>query len=52
MNIGKAAEILQHYIVLALGDKIVSSDMHQELSDAVEAFRQAARMLEVIVPSR
>ncbi len=46
MDIGKAAEILQHYIVLALGDKVVATNMHQELSDAVFAFKNAARTIE------
>lgn len=48
MDIGRAAEMLEHYIKLALekGGVIMSGEMLNELSQAVEAFHAAARRLE------
>ncbi len=43
ISLGKAAEIFEHYLTLALdaGGVKITPDMREELHDAVESFRDA-----------
>jgi hypothetical protein len=47
MSLGKAAEIFEHYIKIALerSGTPITGDMQDELSDAVHAFRSAENTL-------
>lgn len=51
LSLGKAAEIFEHYIILALteGPMRIREDMRGELRDAVAAFQHADRRLDVAV---